>query len=1011
MAVENLVLETARLSDAAVQRLQSNLQGYEQQVWERLQAFLNRFDVKDGSFVPDAKTATLINAIKREMRGVIEMEKLAESTQAFVANFDDIAENVRAIHGEQNGIVVPKSLVNGQKAWAVDQTEYALKDANIHPAFMEPVRKLLFTRINGGKSVAETEQILKALVIGPDGKNGVLTQWAGQVATDAINQYEGVVQSAIATEMGLTGVRYVNSIIETSRSQCVRWVEMEWMPEAIIADEIAWAKKNGSGMVFETTAGTFLIYRGGYRCRHKGIPVRDELARRMAAQRSAPPKPSPKEIQEARDKAERQQALQELTSMRKQMDDYVQRAQTIAASVSGAEKEVIEAAVVTGKELEAEALTLANLSDKWSKFHTSGTTPDAELGLLINDIQWDGMHRIPEILKGVAGEVKKQLSAKMKALAGQMGELKAAVKAAFAAANNSKTAKALKEAKYAVTNSINGMKAKRDEMHALAKELNTTPAWETFNTADDYVDEAIVEGHPVYSILEPPKKPKPKPKPSASSAVIDVSKWKMLSGKKGSNPGNMYEAPDGSKWYVKEPPSEDHVRNEVLAAELYRRLGIEVPEVRIATNGTKPLVASRIVEGAPDPQKVQTGALASVLDGFAADAWLANWDVVGSSFDNLVLGPKGAVRIDMGGSLRYRAQGTAKGASFGNEVGEFETLRNGSNPQAAAAFAKLVPKEVFEKAKAIRDFSQGEELKKAVEAFGPLDKVVATELLEKLKMRAMDLYLKSKAWAEKGPDVKASTVTKFFDPLKLRIKAKNIAEIADKLKAVEHSMLDVFQPKGLFAGMLNNTQAKKIREHMQDVASRLRTKGGDMAASSYSATTKKHAKELAQLRLENPRALDEIVSYTGSAYSYYNKLLYTRDKNELAELEKYRPSVNKLEEGLKQFEVAEAVVVYRGVDGEYATHLANMGQALVGKFIRMPAFTSTSISPIGAFSGSVKLNILLPKGSRAAYVDSVSRHTNTEFEMLIQRGAYMAVIGVGVIGGKTVIDCVLLANG
>jgi hypothetical protein len=44
-----------------------------------------------------------------------------------------------------------------------------------------------------------------------------------------------------------------------------------------------------------------------------------------------------------------------------------------------------------------------------------------------------------------------------------------------------------------------------------------------------------------------------------------------------------------------------------------------------------------------------------VTDAFAVDAWLANWDVAGLNYDNTVLVQGRAVRIDVGGSLRYRA--------------------------------------------------------------------------------------------------------------------------------------------------------------------------------------------------------------------------------------------------------------------------------------------------------------------------------------------------------------------
>ena len=66
-----------------------------------------------------------------------------------------------------------------------------------------------------------------------------------------------------------------------------------------------------------------------------------------------------------------------------------------------------------------------------------------------------------------------------------------------------------------------------------------------------------------------------------------------------------------------------------------------------------------------------------VKEGFAVDAWLANNDVVGQNFDNMMVDSDGnAIRIDNGGALLYRAQGSRKG--FGIDVTEINDYRDKS---------------------------------------------------------------------------------------------------------------------------------------------------------------------------------------------------------------------------------------------------------------------------------------------------------------------------------------------
>ena len=84
------------------------------------------------------------------------------------------------------------------------------------------------------------------------------------------------------------------------------------------------------------------------------------------------------------------------------------------------------------------------------------------------------------------------------------------------------------------------------------------------------------------------------------------------------------------------------------------------------------------IEEIEDVGTSQMGALSGAKDGFAADAWLANWDVVGNGGPkqlNLKKLPDGSsFRLDTGGTLFFRAQGGRKTFSA-NEVPELDSLR------------------------------------------------------------------------------------------------------------------------------------------------------------------------------------------------------------------------------------------------------------------------------------------------------------------------------------------------
>ena len=84
---------------------------------------------------------------------------------------------------------------------------------------------------------------------------------------------------------------------------------------------------------------------------------------------------------------------------------------------------------------------------------------------------------------------------------------------------------------------------------------------------------------------------------SSQISVLDTSGWTRVGGQIGSNPGGLYQDPQGVRWYLKTPNSDDHVRNELLANRLYRLAGAEVAELALAMHDGRLAVASRVVKG------------------------------------------------------------------------------------------------------------------------------------------------------------------------------------------------------------------------------------------------------------------------------------------------------------------------------------------------------------------------------------------------------------------------------
>lgn len=156
----------------------------------------------------------------------------------------------------------------------------------------------------------------------------------------------------------------------------------------------------------------------------------------------------------------------------------------------------------------------------------------------------------------------------------------------------------------------------------------------------------------------------------------------------------------GRQYVEKGGASKGHARAEAATNRLYRSMGVNVPRTHFRDGK----LYAEFIPGKSLAEEVgrdrdgwrARNVKRQVQRDFAADALLANWDVIGLEYDNILITQDGTpYRIDNGGSLAYRAQGAPKGGAWGPEVGELGSLRNPAmNPQSARYFGDLTDAEI-----------------------------------------------------------------------------------------------------------------------------------------------------------------------------------------------------------------------------------------------------------------------------------------------------------------------------
>ncbi|MBR1754221.1 hypothetical protein IJ732_05225 [bacterium] len=175
--------------------------------------------------------------------------------------------------------------------------------------------------------------------------------------------------------------------------------------------------------------------------------------------------------------------------------------------------------------------------------------------------------------------------------------------------------------------------------------------------------------------------------PNTSSTKINGQSFTKYNGSQmGSNPA-FWATNDstGELFYIKMAGSSSktaHLQEEVTATNLYKLAGLNAPDVEMC----KLQDGSMAMKSKFTPGLSEIKNSKDVHEGFAADAWLANWDSL--LWGNTQVKDGHSFKIDNGGALRFRAQGAPK-PNFGDRVNELTTLVDGRNWQSTSMYNNI----------------------------------------------------------------------------------------------------------------------------------------------------------------------------------------------------------------------------------------------------------------------------------------------------------------------------------
>jgi hypothetical protein len=256
----------------------------------------------------------------------------------------------------------------------------------------------------------------------------------------------------------------------------------------------------------------------------------------------------------------------------------------------------------------------------------------------------------------------------------------------------------------------------------------------------------------------PQAAPAPQAAPEKKPALAaDTILGKKVGNAGGSNKGGFYEGTDGVTRYVKEYQDPTRSHAEKLANEIYSALGLVAPNAHTFPVGGKTIYASDILPGKELGDVGVTPENANkILDGFAADVLVGNWDTVGLVNDNVLITPEGEpARIDNGGTFLFRAQ-EASGRKPNGLLDKISEWDGFSNPSINASYSNIFKTAGLKNANDLGDraVQQIAKIKELEQKSGGWDKIVNSaagdmtpedkqQVIQMLNSRSKLLYQKA----------------------------------------------------------------------------------------------------------------------------------------------------------------------------------------------------------------------------------------------------------------------------
>jgi hypothetical protein len=278
------------VQDSLINKFKKFTDDYSDELLDKIFEYIDKFARSKGFLVLEAESGFLLAEFAKKLVEDFKESKYIGELGSLLGSFDELEVANKNLLGLLNPEFDFDALNFSKEKKVVigELTESLLRPESFKVNISNEVRKILARNVLQGGSIKNLKKELTNVVSKSNTDGGILGRYVGQITTDAVLQYGGIINDKVAKIGVFNAFGYTGSLIETSRIQCQRWkndkkgvllFDQKESPYGYLPDEIKWANANGTGYgrkgstsYIELTKDNFARYRGGYNCRHEALP-------------------------------------------------------------------------------------------------------------------------------------------------------------------------------------------------------------------------------------------------------------------------------------------------------------------------------------------------------------------------------------------------------------------------------------------------------------------------------------------------------------------------------------------------------------------------------------------------------------------------------------------------------------------------------------------------------------------------------------------------------------------